>query len=238
MTTTGRGAEICFGQHRRPDRSGRSRPPDGTVSTPPRVSPVGQWSCPWRMPEGRSVTARGVVTDGGHAGRGRSWSSSAPARSHCGGPHTCCAVTGPSGDDLVQEALAKVYVAWPRIAATEAALSYTRTTMLRTYLNEKRKWRREVNLAELPEHPTDDQDTALTVTLSALLRELPDQAARRAGAALLPGPQRAADRRRARHPRGHRQEPAVPRAGHDAGPARRAGTQQSTRRSNDKEVTS
>jgi RNA polymerase sigma-70 factor (sigma-E family) len=78
-----------------------------------------------------------------------------------------------SGDDLVQEALAKVYVAWPRISATEAALSYTRTTMLRTYLNEKRKWRREVNLAEVPEHPTDDQDTALTVTLSALLRELP-----------------------------------------------------------------
>jgi RNA polymerase sigma-70 factor (sigma-E family) len=80
-----------------------------------------------------------------------------------------------SGDDLVQEALAKVYVAWPRIAATEAALSYTRTTMLRTYLNEKRKWRREVNLAEVPEHPTDDQDTALTVTLSALLRELPSK---------------------------------------------------------------
>lgn len=78
-----------------------------------------------------------------------------------------------SGDDLVQEALAKVYVAWPRIAATEAALSYTRTTMLRTYLNEKRRWRREVNLADVPEHPTDDQDTALTVTLSALLRELP-----------------------------------------------------------------
>jgi RNA polymerase sigma factor (sigma-70 family) len=45
--------------------------------------------------------------------------------------------------------------------------------MLRTYLNEKRKWRREVNVDEVPEHPTDDKDTALTVTLSALLRELP-----------------------------------------------------------------
>ncbi len=78
-----------------------------------------------------------------------------------------------AGDDLVQESLAKVYVAWPRIAATEAALSYTRTTMLRTYLNEKRKWRREVYYGDVPEHPTDDQDTALTVTLSALLRELP-----------------------------------------------------------------
>ena len=79
-----------------------------------------------------------------------------------------------SGDDLVQESLAKVYVAWPRIAASQAVESYTRTTMLRTYLNEKRKWRREVNLGEVPEHPTDDNDTALTVTLSALLHELPN----------------------------------------------------------------
>ena len=78
-----------------------------------------------------------------------------------------------AGDDLVQESLAKVYVAWPRIAASQAVESYTRTTMLRTYLNEKRKWRREVHFEQLPEHPTDDQDTALTVTLSALLRELP-----------------------------------------------------------------
>jgi RNA polymerase sigma-70 factor (sigma-E family) len=78
-----------------------------------------------------------------------------------------------AGDDLVQESLAKVYVAWPRIAASQAVESYTRTTMLRTYLNEKRKWRREVHYGDVPEHPTDDQDTALTVTLSALLRELP-----------------------------------------------------------------
>lgn len=80
-----------------------------------------------------------------------------------------------AGDDLVQESLAKVYVAWPRIAASQAVESYTRTTLLRTYLNEKRKWRREVNYGEVPEHPTDDQDSALTVTLSALLRELPSK---------------------------------------------------------------
>jgi RNA polymerase sigma-70 factor (sigma-E family) len=78
-----------------------------------------------------------------------------------------------SGDDLVQESLAKVYVAWPRISASQAVESYTRTTMLRTYLNERRKWRREVTLDEVPEHPTNDRDTALTVTLSGLLRELP-----------------------------------------------------------------
>ncbi len=80
-----------------------------------------------------------------------------------------------SGDDLVQESLAKVYVAWPRIGAQQAAFSYTRTTMLRTYLNEKRKWRREVIFEDVPEHPTDDRDTALTVTLSGLLRELPSK---------------------------------------------------------------
>lgn len=80
-----------------------------------------------------------------------------------------------SGDDLVQESLAKVYVAWPRIAVSQAVESYTRTTMLRTFLNEKRKWRHEVVLSQVPEHPTNDRDTALTVTLSALLRELPSK---------------------------------------------------------------
>ncbi|MDQ6715421.1 MAG: SigE family RNA polymerase sigma factor [Actinomycetota bacterium] len=77
------------------------------------------------------------------------------------------------GDDLVQESLAKVYVAWPRISSSRAVESYTRTTMLRTYLNSRRKWGREITLAVVPERGVDDQDAALTVTLSALLRELP-----------------------------------------------------------------
>lgn len=77
------------------------------------------------------------------------------------------------GDDLVQESLAKVYVAWPRIASPRAVESYTRTTMLRTYLNHRRKWGREVAVAQLPDRGTDERDGALTVTLSGLLRELP-----------------------------------------------------------------
>jgi len=77
------------------------------------------------------------------------------------------------GDDLVQESLAKVYVAWPRIESSKAALSYTRTTMLRTYLNSRRKWGRGLTLAAVPDHGVDDADAALTVTLSALLTELP-----------------------------------------------------------------
>ncbi len=77
------------------------------------------------------------------------------------------------GDDLVQESLAKVYVAWPRISSSKAVESYTRTTMLRTYLNNRRKWGREVTLAVLPERGTEDPDAALTVTLTRLLRDLP-----------------------------------------------------------------
>ena len=80
-----------------------------------------------------------------------------------------------TGDDLVQEALAKIYVAWPRISSPAAVESYTRTTMLRTYLNHQRKYAREVTLSAVPERPVDDRDTALTVTLSGLLRELPSK---------------------------------------------------------------
>ena len=45
------------------------------------------------------------------------------------------------GDELVQEALARVYVAWPRIA-TGAETAYTRRTMLNLYLNDQRKRKR------------------------------------------------------------------------------------------------
>ncbi|MEP6799239.1 MAG: SigE family RNA polymerase sigma factor [Lapillicoccus sp.] len=80
------------------------------------------------------------------------------------------------GDDLVQESLSKVYVAWPRIEAPDkAAFSYTRTTMLRTYLNTKRKFGREITLSVVPEQPVADPDAALALTLAALLRELPDK---------------------------------------------------------------
>lgn len=47
-------------------------------------------------------------------------------------------------DDLVQTALAKLYVAWPRIHREGAAESYARTTIVRANVDEHRRpWTRE-----------------------------------------------------------------------------------------------
>jgi RNA polymerase sigma-70 factor (sigma-E family) len=78
------------------------------------------------------------------------------------------------GDELVQEALARVYVAWPRIA-TGAQTAYTRRTMMNLYLNDQRKRRREVLTDEAPEPPTTDHDHELAMTLTELMRDLPEK---------------------------------------------------------------
>lgn len=78
------------------------------------------------------------------------------------------------GDELVQEALARVYVAWPRIAAGAEA-AYTRRTMMNLYLNDQRKRRREVLTDELPEPAVSDHDRELAMTLTELLKDLPDK---------------------------------------------------------------
>ncbi|MGN6752473.1 MAG: SigE family RNA polymerase sigma factor [Intrasporangium sp.] len=78
------------------------------------------------------------------------------------------------GDELVQEALARVYVAWPRIGAGAQA-AYTRRTMLNLYLNDQRKRRREVLTDDLPEPPTSDHDRDLAMTLTGLLDGLPEK---------------------------------------------------------------
>ncbi|GAA6527442.1 SigE family RNA polymerase sigma factor [Intrasporangium sp. DVR] len=78
------------------------------------------------------------------------------------------------GDELVQEALARVYVAWPRISrGAEAA--YTRRTMMNLYLNDQRKRRREVLTDETPEPALHEHDRELALTLTALLKDLPDK---------------------------------------------------------------
>ncbi|AXG14469.1 SigE family RNA polymerase sigma factor [Intrasporangium calvum] len=78
------------------------------------------------------------------------------------------------GDELVQEALARVYVAWPRISpGAEAA--YTRRTMMNLYLNDQRKRRREVLTDEPPEPALTEHDRELALTLTGLLKDLPDK---------------------------------------------------------------
>lgn len=55
-------------------------------------------------------------------------------------------------EDLVQTALTKLYVAWPRIRREGTEEAYARQTLLRCHLDERRRpWRREWASGDLPE---------------------------------------------------------------------------------------
>jgi RNA polymerase sigma-70 factor (sigma-E family) len=64
----------------------------------------------------------------------------------CGDWHTA--------DDLVQTALAKLYVAWPRVRRAGAEDAYVRKTILRSAIDDSRRpWRRERAGLEGFDHP-------------------------------------------------------------------------------------
>jgi RNA polymerase sigma-70 factor (sigma-E family) len=77
-------------------------------------------------------------------------------------------------DDLVQTALAKLYVAWPRILRAGAEEAYVRTIIVRADIDEHRRpWRREsAGLPEkdraAPEPLPVEERTALFEALQAL----------------------------------------------------------------------
>lgn len=59
-------------------------------------------------------------------------------------------------DDLLQTALTKLYVAWPRIRHDGGEEAYCRRIMVRASIDESRRpWRRERPSATLPEAPAD-----------------------------------------------------------------------------------
>ena len=59
-------------------------------------------------------------------------------------------------DDLVQTALAKMYVAWPRLVRTGQLHAYAKQVVVRAFLDERRRpWRREHATAALPDHGAD-----------------------------------------------------------------------------------
>ena len=65
---------------------------------------------------------------------------------------TSCAATGTRRRNLVQTALTKLYVAWPRIRREGTEEAYARQTLLRCHLDERRRpWRREWASGDLPE---------------------------------------------------------------------------------------
>jgi RNA polymerase sigma-70 factor (ECF subfamily) len=76
---------------------------------------------------------------------------------------TACLLAGDwaSGEDLLQTALTKTYLAWPRIRDRAAAVAYVRRVMSRTAITWwRRRWRAEWPTADPPERPVGD-DTGL-----------------------------------------------------------------------------
>lgn len=91
---------------------------------------------------------------------------------------TACLLAGDwaSGEDLLQTALTKTYLAWPRIRDKGAVEAYVRKTMTRTAISWwRRRWRAEQPTAEPPDivvrdpsELADDRDLVLQA-----LRTLP-----------------------------------------------------------------
>ncbi len=77
-------------------------------------------------------------------------------------------------DDLVQTALVKLYVAWPKVRRTGSEEAYLRTILVRVSIDEHRRpWRRENVSDTLPDHPARaplavEERTALMDALQAL----------------------------------------------------------------------
>ncbi len=95
------------------------------------------------------------------------------AHSLCGDPHR--------GDDLVQQAITRLYVSWRRARSATNVDAYARTTLVRAYLDERRlAWARRVTLAPAaPDRPAPDG------------ADLDDRMVLRAGLAKVPPRQRA-----------------------------------------------
>jgi RNA polymerase sigma-70 factor (sigma-E family) len=75
--------------------------------------------------------------------------------------------------DLTQQTLVKVYLAWGRITARENVDAYARQVMLRELLTEKRRRRSTERLqAYLPEEPAPPDQTDLRLTLLQALGTL------------------------------------------------------------------
>jgi RNA polymerase sigma-70 factor (sigma-E family) len=76
------------------------------------------------------------------------------------------------GEDLTQETLARLFVAWARIREPAAATAYARRTMVRLYVrNRARHWSGEVPSHPLPDVASqehEDPDTDLASVMAVL----------------------------------------------------------------------
>lgn len=78
-------------------------------------------------------------------------------------------------DDLVQDALAKIYAVWPRVAGGGDPDPYARRVLLNVFLDHRRRpWRREVASDLLPDRMSDaPEPDEVHPALVVALREVP-----------------------------------------------------------------
>jgi RNA polymerase sigma-70 factor (sigma-E family) len=75
-----------------------------------------------------------------------------------------------AAEDLAQETLIRVGMAWPRVRRDGNPVGYAQRTMVNLFLNERRR-RRPIPVAELPDRP--DEDTALaSIDDASVVRQL------------------------------------------------------------------
>ena len=79
-------------------------------------------------------------------------------------------------DDLLQTALTKLYVAWPRVHRNGSEEAYVRRILVRASIDESRRpWRRERPTETLPDRPAPEVDPDDRSALLAALHSLPAQ---------------------------------------------------------------
>lgn len=85
----------------------------------------------------------------------------------CGDPH--------QAEDIVQDALARLYVAWPRASRADNVDGYVRRIIINSHLNQvRRPWRREHVALDVGERPTSVRmPTEDLQVMWAAIRSLP-----------------------------------------------------------------
>lgn len=81
-------------------------------------------------------------------------------------------------EDIVQTALAKMYVHWARIRRDEGPESYARRAVVNAAIDDgRRPWRRERPVQDVPDGPAVTEQPMDTIVVQALLRLSPRQRA-------------------------------------------------------------
>ncbi len=78
-------------------------------------------------------------------------------------------------EDLVQEALGRIYARWSRVAAADEPAAYAQTVLLRTFLSHRRRrssTERPTDRTEMPDDAANESDLPLRVALMDALGRL------------------------------------------------------------------